>query len=500
MRDERPAAPRPLGVKRARDQLLARAALAGDEHGKRVAGQPADLVGDPAHRDRLARDPRQRLARSDRHVPPVGGEDDQRRVAERDDRPGTRPGLLDAGAADEGPVARADVFDGDAVPEHAEGAVPRAHRGVAHHDVGGGRGADDERVPTEGHPACPRLVLQLDLPGAGRLRASGSPGSFDDGVGSSTLGAMGPTCLSHSPLGRRRPGVAWKERGAVLSPPRCRASFAGRSTARSPRRRGAPSSSRRGARSPGSCGSAAMIFLAISRSAQRSKPARDAVISMACIQRLRSAFAPSSIHFWTTMRSDSRCTGCMCFTSSDRRRVDGLRHLARHGEVRHHDLDAGEEDHLQLVQRREEVLDVVLAAVAREVLADDERELLRREPGEHRLPGDAGRRHRRHRHERARHVVADVELGHRARRAPAPPTRRSSRRSPCSSPGPAGSGDRAPAAASAPRSWFVFATIAAGVSISKILPMKRFSSLWKRFFTHASLSRRLFTWIIPRGR
>ena len=34
---------------------------------------------------------------------------------------------------------------------------------------------------------------------------------------------------------------------------------------------------------------------------------------------------------------------------------------------------------------------------------------------------------------------------------------------------------------------------AAGVTMSKILPMKRFSSLWKRFFTHCSLSRRLLT-------
>jgi len=50
------------------------------------------------------------------------------------------------------------------------------------------------------------------------------------------------------------------------------------------------------------------------------------------------------------------------------------------------------------------------------------------------------------------------------------------------------------------RSCVVFATIAAGVIISKILPMKRFSSLWKRFFTHCSLSRRPFTWIMPRGR
>ena len=46
----------------------------------------------------------------------------------------------------------------------------------------------------------------------------------------------------------------------------------------------------------------------------------------------------------------------------------------------------------------------------------------------------------------------------------------------------------------------VLATIAAGVTISKILPMKMFSSLWKRFFTHCSLSSRLLTWIIPRGR
>ena len=46
-------------------------------------------------------------------------------------------------------------------------------------------------------------------------------------------------------------------------------------------------------------------------------------------------------------------------------------------------LIAGEEHDLQLAERREQVLDVVLAAVVREVLADDERELLRREAGEH---------------------------------------------------------------------------------------------------------------------
>jgi len=49
-----------------------------------------------------------------------------------------------------------------------------------------------------------------------------------------------------------------------------------------------------------------MIFLAISRSAHKSNPARHPVTSMACIHRFKSAFAPSSMNFWTTSRKPSR--------------------------------------------------------------------------------------------------------------------------------------------------------------------------------------------------
>ena len=84
-----------------------------------------------------------------------------------------------------------------------------------------------------------------------------------------------------------------------------------------------------GGRSPGQLRLGGDDLLRDLEIARRAAGPRGApVISTACIQRLRSAFAPSSMNFWTTMRSDSRCTGCMYFTSSVRRRVDCLRHLA----------------------------------------------------------------------------------------------------------------------------------------------------------------------------
>src|SRR5262249_12612306 len=55
--------------------------------------------------------------------------------------------------------------------------------------------------------------------------------------------------------------------------------------------------------------------------------------------------------------------------------IDGLRHFRRHVELRLNDLDGGEEHDLQLTERREQVLDVVLTAVVAEMLTDDEREL-----------------------------------------------------------------------------------------------------------------------------
>src|SRR6185295_1514888 len=41
---------RRAGVNRARDEILARTALAGDQHGEVVALQPLDLIGDLLHR------------------------------------------------------------------------------------------------------------------------------------------------------------------------------------------------------------------------------------------------------------------------------------------------------------------------------------------------------------------------------------------------------------------------------------------------------------------
>ena len=69
----------------------------------------------------------------------------------------------------------------------------------------------------------------------------------------------------------------------------------------------------------------------------------------------------------------------MYLASSCGRGVDLRGHLAGHRRVGMHHLHAGEEQHRQLGHRGEEVLDVVLAAVVAEVLADDERELLRLE-------------------------------------------------------------------------------------------------------------------------
>ena len=60
-------------VNRARDQLLAGAALAGDQHGQVVALQPLDLLDDAGHRGAGAEKPgQQRLERRDRRPGPAG--------------------------------------------------------------------------------------------------------------------------------------------------------------------------------------------------------------------------------------------------------------------------------------------------------------------------------------------------------------------------------------------------------------------------------------------
>ncbi len=147
-----------------------------------------------------------------------------------------------------------------------------------------------------------------------------------------------------------------------------------------------------GERSPGSCGSAAMIFFAISRSAQSKRPRacrRDVDRLHPALQvRLRAVLdellddeaervALDRLHVLHELAGGG---------------VHGLRHLRRDCEVRLDDLDGGEHDDLQLTERREEVLDVVLAAVIREVLTDDERELLRGVPREDALTRNARRR------------------------------------------------------------------------------------------------------------
>ena len=316
-RDERARPPRPFGVKRAGEELLAGAALARDEDRQRraarvgVPGRPCDAWQSttPRSREGLAR-----------RVPRVAHRPrSRRRVSSAPWRRRCR--LCPHASRMRAPPTNVPFRDprssmATSPPQHAERAVPRTDRRVVDDKVGGRRRPDDE--PLGGQRA--RVALP-PRPAPRRPRTSSSAVAGistvdDDGEGSSTSG-IGDSFF-HDPLsGRRRQKLLTKRRlPSASSRPRFRASCAARSTARSPRRRAAPSSFPPAA-GPRELRLGADDLLGDLQvgAEQQARPARRDRRS-SCIQRFRSAFAPSSIHFCTTSLSDSRCTGCMCFTSS----------------------------------------------------------------------------------------------------------------------------------------------------------------------------------------
>jgi len=150
-------------VERARDELLASAALARDENGQRVTRKPANLVRQSSHRDRGSSDPFERWA-GGRFDQIITGLNDERGAPDGDDRSRLAPCLGHASGADMGPVAGPEVFDGDPTAENCEGAVARAYGCVADRDVRVGRSADDGFVARQTDPPGLAFVLNLDEP------------------------------------------------------------------------------------------------------------------------------------------------------------------------------------------------------------------------------------------------------------------------------------------------------------------------------------------------
>ena len=155
----------PLPVKRARDELLSAAALAGNQDRQSVARQTTHLVGEPAHGDGCARDARQGLSERTRRVSAVSGYDDQRRATDGHHGPGLTACLADACPTHVGTVAGAQVRDHDLAAEDTQRAVPRTDRLVAEDEVRRRRRTHDEHFAGQGNATCFGLVLRLDQPG-----------------------------------------------------------------------------------------------------------------------------------------------------------------------------------------------------------------------------------------------------------------------------------------------------------------------------------------------
>src|SRR5262249_29788452 len=121
--DERSVLARTLGVEGAGHELLPGAALTGDEYGRAVAREAADLGGEAPHGDRCACEPRERLAElavaRGAAALRVGGARD-RRTPEHDGGAGGGPRVYDARTADERTVSRREILDQEASADDAQ--------------------------------------------------------------------------------------------------------------------------------------------------------------------------------------------------------------------------------------------------------------------------------------------------------------------------------------------------------------------------------------------
>ena len=124
--------PRRSGVNRARDQILAGPALAGDEDGQVVALQPLDLIGDALHGGTGAHETRQQRLELPLDLPPATLDRPLARAAQIES-------LAEHGGERAQPAQRAAGPSGRAARDDREaGDRPRRGR-AASTSVGGGR-------------------------------------------------------------------------------------------------------------------------------------------------------------------------------------------------------------------------------------------------------------------------------------------------------------------------------------------------------------------------
>jgi hypothetical protein len=127
----------------ARDELLAGAALALDEHGRVRRRHALEHGEDLAHGDRAA-DQRAEALRARRReaAQPIARVEGEARAAELEHAPERHRGGLDPRAADERPVAAAEVLDADRAVADREPRVPARDALVGQDEVALGVGAD----------------------------------------------------------------------------------------------------------------------------------------------------------------------------------------------------------------------------------------------------------------------------------------------------------------------------------------------------------------------
>ena len=195
--DERATRARALIVERARDQLLARAGLADEEHGRVGLGGAADARHEPAHHRRAPAQAGEVVVLVELDGDAASVADAELRVSDAQHGSRANDAALDPRAVEERAVGRAVIREEHAVVAALELEVVARDGGIGEHEVvafGGAdgeslalgfeRGAaigavddlDDERA--NGEPGCPAGRL-------GRLRRHGRklPG-YDQGVAS----------------------------------------------------------------------------------------------------------------------------------------------------------------------------------------------------------------------------------------------------------------------------------------------------------------------------
>jgi hypothetical protein len=143
--DERPVAPRRRIVDPARHQLLAGAALAEQQHGRRAPGRPLEDREHLPHRDRATVQRAEPVGLRRRDVDHLVGRhqlDERLADAQRDAR--RCDDLLDRDAVDHGAVLAAEVGDHEALRARRDRAVPARDERIGQRDVARAIGADHD--------------------------------------------------------------------------------------------------------------------------------------------------------------------------------------------------------------------------------------------------------------------------------------------------------------------------------------------------------------------